>query len=84
MTAPPPTKNIANCRRKRRYSDEFGARGGAQHFCRARAVERVWVYRCPCCRGWHFTRKAKAKKYMVTERQLLITEGLQHDDRALS
>src|SRR3569832_302751 len=69
---------------ERRYADEFGARGGAQYFCKARAIPRVWVYRCPCCRGWHFTRKRKAERYMVTERQLLITEGVRHDDRAFS
>src|SRR3569832_2877257 len=84
MTAPPLTKNFANCRKKRRYADEFGARGGAQYFCKARAIPRVCVYRCPCFRGWHFTRKRKAERYMVTERQLLITEGVRHDDRAFS
>lgn len=75
MTAPPPTKNVANCQKKRRYSDEFAARAGAQYFCVVRAVARVWVYPCPCCRGWHFTRKPKARKYLVTEQQLLTTEA---------
>lgn len=47
------------CTSKQRYSDEYSARGSAQYSLRQSQDQnftRLWVYRCPGCRGWHMTK----------------------------
>lgn len=47
------------CTSKQRYSDEYSARGSAQHALRQNRDQnavRLWVYKCPGCRGWHMTK----------------------------
>lgn len=75
MTAPPLKRTVANCRNKRRYSDEFTARAGVQIFLQHNTNEndRAWVYHCPECGGWHMTSKSKGRKWLVT-RTLLFCD----------
>jgi hypothetical protein len=46
------------CTSKARYSDEYSARGSAQHSLNSswgKSTAFLWVYQCPVCRGWHMT-----------------------------
>lgn len=55
------------CEAKRRHPDELLARAAAM-----RAIEihnetdRLWVYQCPECRGWHLTKRNNGIGKMVT------------------
>lgn len=71
MTAPPPKKRVADCTRKRRYSDEFAARAGAQIFCQETGQAQIGIYQCDLCSGWHLTRDA-ARKFRVTATELFL------------
>lgn len=69
MTAPPTKKVILNCRAKNRYSDEVGARAGALwSLSHNTDLQRLYVYKCPCCNGWHVTRKKNTR--MVSRKEL--------------
>lgn len=58
MTAPPLKKKVVNCIAKRRFSDEPAARVGAQFAINTyQLVDRLYVYHCAECRGWHMTRR---------------------------
>jgi predicted SprT family Zn-dependent metalloprotease len=50
------------CLNKTRYSDEYTCRAGAQHVLTnprfGMTVARMFVYKCPNCRGWHMTKQS--------------------------
>lgn len=72
MTAPPLKGNAAVCARKRRFADEFVARVTAQDECERDDLERLAVYQCPACRGWHLTSNGRApNSRSVTATQLV-------------
>lgn len=71
MTAPPPKQRVVNCRKKRRYSDEFAARAGAQLFLEQVGDNAIGIYRCDQCGGWHMTHHA-ARKLRVTREDLFL------------
>jgi hypothetical protein len=66
------------CPRKVRYATEIAARMGAQATItsldpavRKRGLERLWVYQCPVCSGWHLTRnESREGNPAVTKREL--------------
>jgi hypothetical protein len=64
------------CPRKVRYTSEIAARMGAQASITTRdpnapRLERLWVYQCPVCSGWHLTRNASREgSPAVTKREL--------------
>lgn len=60
----------AACARKVRYATEIAARMGAQAVLtnpKLSPPERLYVYSCPTCKGWHTTRQVPAA---VTKREL--------------
>lgn len=65
-----------NCPRKTRYTTEIAARMGAQASITspdpaATKVERLWVYSCPVCKGWHLTRnESREGSPAVSKREL--------------
>ena len=52
------------CLTKTRYADEYSARAGAFHVLTTErfhmTVDRMFVYKCPNCRGWHMSKKTSA------------------------
>jgi hypothetical protein len=68
MTAPPLKRPVLTCQRKLRWSDEFAARAAAMHRLEQpdQPLDRLWIYRCPMCAGWHLTSKRQATSMMVT------------------
>lgn len=79
MTAPPPKRKVVVCHRKRRFTDEFVARAAAQIELEQRhvTIDKLWVYRCHECSGWHLTSKAKSRKSMVTLDNLVHERDLE-------
>jgi hypothetical protein len=75
MTAPPTKIPLANCQKKRRFSDEFAARAAAQERLQQLGQkDGLSVYRCPHCMGWHLTSKRGAKHYFrVTDTDVYPT-----------
>lgn len=67
MSAPPLKGNVLACSNKRRWCDEFAARAGAMDAInRYRVADRLWIYNCSYCRGWHLTKSNCGIDYMVT------------------
>lgn len=57
MSRPPLKGTKLNCANKIRYADEFPARVAAmESINRHGTTDKLWVYRCPHCSGWHLTR----------------------------
>lgn len=52
---------LRGCEGKRRYSDEFGARGAGQCLQVENAV-KLYLYPCDICRGWHLTKTKQRKE----------------------
>lgn len=44
------------CHAKRRYADEHAARAVGIE-CMAESTYPLYIYRCPCCKGWHLTKQ---------------------------
>jgi hypothetical protein len=62
VSAPPLKKTVANCLKKRRFTDEIAARAAAMVALKEAGLELrrgLWVYRCPECQGWHLTRNCQ-------------------------
>jgi hypothetical protein len=67
MTAPPLKGRVLTCASKRRWSDEVSARAGAMSAIQFyQNTDRLWVYRCKECNGWHLTSKDNGRRQMVT------------------
>lgn len=75
MTAPPTKLPLANCQKKRRFSDEYAARAAAQERLQIMGmVDGLSVYRCPHCKGWHLTSQKGAVRYFrVTDTEVYPT-----------
>lgn len=75
MAAPPIKQVVFNCLKKRRYSDEYGARAAAQSRLQCIGwMDGLAVYRCPDCAGWHLTSQPHAPKYFrVTDTEVYPT-----------
>ena len=59
------------CTGKHRWSDEMSARAGAMHSIEQYGqVEKLWVYRCPHCSGWHLTKIRQAGQEPVTLKEM--------------
>lgn len=71
MAAPPLKPRQLACANKRRYSDEFAARAAAQHVITVDSPERLWVYQCEFCRGWHLTSRKQGRRWLVTANELI-------------
>lgn len=54
------THIVRGCSDKRRYSDEYGARGAGQCLQKENIV-KLYMYQCDICKGWHLT-KIKQRK----------------------
>ena len=75
MTKPRPAPtpiypHEAACARKVKYATEIAARMGAQAVLsnpQLQPPERMYVYCCPVCKGWHCTKQLPAA---VTKREL--------------
>lgn len=68
MSAPPVRQVVLNCAKKTRWPDEMSSRAGAMSSIeRFGGVDRLWIYRCPFCRGWHLSRNNAGRKWMVTK-----------------
>lgn len=67
MTAPPPKPAHVTCRKKRRYPDELTARAAAMWSISQSETERLWVYACELCKGWHLTSRPNGRRRLVTE-----------------
>lgn len=56
MTTPPIKGQKFDCEPKHRYADEMTARIGAMHSInRYKNTDKLYVYKCPHCVGWHLT-----------------------------
>jgi hypothetical protein len=67
MSAPPLKKKVVTCQSKRRHPDEITARAAAMRAIQYRGqVNKLWVYPCPECRGWHLTKKNNGLGALVT------------------
>lgn len=65
---PPLKPAVRTCVNKRRYTDEPQARAaGLAAIENNRNASRLFVYRCPVCRGWHLTRAAQAGQASISE-----------------
>jgi len=57
------------CADKRRMVDEAAARAMAlvaiEERKGERRTDRLWVYRCNRCDGWHLTSKSKGSRWLV-------------------
>jgi hypothetical protein len=54
------------CKAKPRYVSEVEARANALLSLETRRdTDRIWVYRCRHCSGWHLTSSNQGKRYMV-------------------
>lgn len=78
MSAPPPKLRELNCRKKRRLSDEFAARAVAAGEIDSGRVERLWIYHCRECQGWHLTSQDQGRRWRV-EKDALVAEGPRPD-----
>lgn len=57
-----PVEFIArSCEGKRRLPDEITARAVGQHMGE-RSGDKLFVYRCRFCRGWHLTKNARLNR----------------------
>lgn len=55
------------CTGKHRWCDEVSARAGAIFAIEQyKKVEKLWVYRCPYCKGWHLTSKEQFNQDAIT------------------
>lgn len=54
------------CNGKRRFVSEVEARAAAAvSLDERRDAERLWVYLCGHCSGWHITSRAHSTRYVV-------------------
>lgn len=61
-------ERMRRCTGKRRWSDELSACAGALDAVERHREERLWVYQCPHCRGWHLTRSPQRGKEPAAQR----------------
>lgn len=55
------------CASKRRYADQCAARAAAMiSLSEVGNVEKLFVYRCGHCSGWHLTKNSQGRRWMVT------------------
>lgn len=54
-----------SCEDKRRYPDEFVARASGQWSKAQSGEEKLYIYRCRLCRGWHLTKVHQNKTMSV-------------------
>ena len=67
MTAPPVKKEIRVCQKKHRHPDELTAQAAAMDsIARYQNTDKLFVYQCLHCRGWHLTRFPNGEGRMVT------------------
>lgn len=62
------------CLSKSRYADEYIARATAQHVLTAYTdvtVKRMYVYKCPSCRGWHMSKSNNGTPPVTAEALVL-------------
>lgn len=52
------------CLSKRRFPDEYVARAAIQSGMQNGSIstDKLYVYQCPSCRGWHMTHKNHGEK----------------------
>lgn len=50
---------------KRRFADQFAARASGSYL-QAKNGDRLWIYQCTACGGWHLTSKPGRKEMAVT------------------
>jgi hypothetical protein len=56
---------LRGCEGKRRYPDEYVARGVGQ-ILQAQNGDKLYIYHCKICRGWHLTKvKQRNEKHDV-------------------
>lgn len=72
MSAPKVNPEIAICQAKRRYSDELGARASASVICERTSKDKLGVYFCRFCRGWHVTSLTTTRGWRVTPDELFV------------
>lgn len=68
------------CLSKTRYTDEYTARAGAFHLfsleeparLRNPVPDKLWVYKCDSCRGWHMTKSEVRGTAAVTAEGMFI------------
>lgn len=53
------------CATKRRYASEEAARAVGLYALEMGNAERLWVYHCDGCRGWHLTKSSKSARFAV-------------------
>lgn len=54
----------AVCASKRRYDSEKDAKHGAMA-CLGTRLQKLWVYPCKACGGWHLTSHPQNRRYRV-------------------
>lgn len=57
---------VDSCLRKRRYPDETMARAVGSRSCELSKTQRLWVYHCPACDGWHLTSRRQGGAASIT------------------
>lgn len=64
------------CENKLRYSDEFGARA-AGLLDQQKYGEKMYLYPCDLCRGWHLTKRPQKKdRYHVSFKYPAARHGI--------
>jgi hypothetical protein len=67
MSAPPLKKEVRVCQKKHRHPDELTARAAAMDAIQRHGnTDKLFVYRCEHCKGWHLTRFPVGLHKMVT------------------
>jgi hypothetical protein len=72
---------VVNCDHKRRHADECQARAAAMDRLSMPSVDvdRLWIYRCPVCNGWHLTSKHRSAATLVTQDNPVHTKKNYHN-----
>lgn len=66
------------CTSKQRWSDEMAAQAGAASCVERGTADRLYVYKCPECHGYHLTKRVQFNKPAINQ-QFLTGEEEQND-----
>jgi hypothetical protein len=73
-------KRVESCKKKHRHPDELTARAAAMSSIQTHHnVEKLHVYHCPVCSGWHLTKKGSDIDVAITEQNPFHEKSAQEE-----